>query len=132
VFGEYSYVPLAGFSGSVAGSGGVVAGDVSSKLMDFSGGVHVNLAPGRAVPYLLGAIGVGRLSAKGSATVGTTTASFDGSDTSLGASTGLGLRYFVGHNWGIQPEFRYTRYFFDGAGLNDFRFAGGLFFRFGE
>ena len=132
VFGEYSYAPLAGFGGSLAGGGTAVASDLNANLMDFSGGVHVNLAPGRVAPYVLGALGVGRLSASGTATVGTTTASFHRSDSALGASGGIGLRYFVGRNWGIQPEFRYTRYFFDRAGLNDFRFAGGLFFRFGE
>jgi len=116
VFGEYSYAPSA----------------LNANLMDFSGGVHVSLAPGRVAPYVLGALGVGRLSGSGTATVGTTTASFDRSDSALGASGGVGLRYFVGRNWGIQPEFRYTRYFFDRAGLNDLRFAGGLFFRFGE
>jgi len=133
VFGEFSYAPLAGFSGSAVSGGTAFASDISSKLLDFNGGVNVNLAPAgsKLAPYVLGALGVGRISAKGSTTVGNTSASFDGSDSALGASTGFGLRYFVGRNWGVQPEFRYTRYFFDNAGINDFRFSGGLFYRFG-
>ena len=55
-----------------------------------------------------------------------------GTDSTIRGTVLGPLRYFVGKNWGIQPEFRYTRYFFDGGGLNDFRFTGGLFFRFGE
>jgi hypothetical protein len=110
---------------------------VTGHLWDFSGGVHVNLTSGdsKAAPYVLGTLGAGRVSGEGSFSVSagpmTNQLRIKASDTALVIGGGGGLRYYVGQTWGFQPEVRYTRYFFEDAGLNNLRFTLGLFYRFG-
>jgi hypothetical protein len=149
VFGEFSYYPfgdvtsiraLRGCPQTACPGGGFLFREtrVNGGLWDFSGGVHVTLARAewKAAPYLLGALGAGHASADGSFDVVTggfaNRLRIHASDTAFGLSGGGGLRYFAGPRWGIQPELRYTRYFFEDAGLNNLRFSMGVFFRFGK
>lgn len=149
IFGEFSYYPfgdvtsihtLRGCPPSVCPAGRFLFREtrVSGDLWDFSGGVHVTLAKQdwKAAPYLLSALGAGHASANGSFDVVTAGVAnrlrLHASDTAFGLSGGGGLRYFAGPRWGIQPELRYTRYFFEGAGLNNLRFSVGVFVRFGR
>lgn len=152
VFGEFSYYPMASISamravrgcpqsicpGGPASYGVMQEMHMSAGLWDFSGGVHVNLrrSDSKVAPYVLGTLGAGRASADGSFSVKTGTTlnqtHVDASQTALGTGAGIGLRAYVGKNWGFQPELRYTRYFFEDAGLNNVRFTVGLFYRFGK
>lgn len=153
VFGELSYYPMASASAIRAvgrcpfqsvclggpGEVGVMQEmHMNSGLWDFSGGVHANLRrkDAKVAPYVLGTLGAGRASADGSFSIRTGTTlnqtQVDASQTALGIGTGIGLRAYVGQNWGFQPELRYTRYFFEDAGLNNVRFTVGLFYRFGR
>jgi hypothetical protein len=51
----------------------------------------------------------------------------EGSSTDMYFNTGGGFRYYVNERWGFRPEFMIF------AGSNTYvRFAGGVFYQFGE
>lgn len=76
-------------------------------------------------------VGVGRLSVMANATSRqgnqTVTNNVNAHSTHLGMQFGLGTRLYAGKNWGIQPEFKYGKYFSDGGSV--VRIGVGLFFQ---
>jgi len=140
VFGEFTYVPLGGADAflDISDLGTIVRADVSARLVDFGGGVHISIPTGneKVVPYAVGGVGVSRSSASGSVTAQvpgrTTTISFDESSTDFGVNGGFGLRFYVKDNWGFRPEFKIARYFVEGGGITVARFTAGVFYQFGK
>ena len=137
VFGEFNYAPLgsASFAGDVEGVS--VLAHVSQKLYNFGGGVEYGFGSStRAVPYVLGAIGIGHsaLTGTGTGSMGSVRASADISESSnaLYFGGGGGIRLYAGQHWGIKPEFRYQRYQQSEGGGNTFVYTVGLFFQFGK
>jgi hypothetical protein len=84
------------------------------------------------VPYVLGALGVGRQSLGLSASAGGSSASENlATSNSAYLGVGAGARIFVGDSWGFKPEFRYQRYT-GSQGGNSAVFTVGLFYQFGK
>jgi len=54
------------------------------------------------------------------------------SDTGGMAGSGLGVRLYVGKNWGIKPELKIQRTFGEGEDVTLLRFAAGVFYQFGK
>ena len=89
----------------------------SSDLVDFNGGVKYSLlSRDKWEPYVLVAAGVNRVAG----------------NSDFGLHIGGGTRYYVGKNWGVQPELRWTRYFHDFSDTNAIRYTGGIFFQWGK
>ncbi len=134
VFGELGYAPLTGRSTTTVVDGTSVRISASAKLVDFGGGAQFILMPGsKFEPYVIGAVGGGRMSTSGSAHVPGTNldVSASSSDTKARLGGGAGLRYYVSENWGIRPELRVDRYFGD-QGSTAFRYTVGVFYQFGK
>jgi hypothetical protein len=105
VFAEGSHAPLQG----------------SLNLADFQGGVKYTLIPRDIFePYATAALGLGHFSSPVS------------SNTGFGLSAGLGARVYVRSTWGVVPDIRWTRYFFDGPDTSTFRYTAGVFFQWGR
>jgi hypothetical protein len=123
--GDLSYIPLGGASLTVLGS----TMSSSAKAFNFNGNLQYQFKPTRAVVPYAGA-GLGFLHSSfdtSSSTVGAGSFSATGSSTDLYFNTGGGLRYYVKERWGFRPEFMIF------AGSNTYvRFAGGIFYQFGE
>jgi hypothetical protein len=133
-YADVGYVPLE--SVTISGVDGNAPFDVdgSSKLYTFEGGLNIHLGPPdrRAVPYATVGGGIGRGSYKVSATGSGMNFSMSGTETGGIAGGGLGVRLYVGRNWGIKPEFKVQRTFFDGEDITLYRFAAGIFVQFGK
>ena len=105
VFAEVSHAPLQG----------------NVNLVDFQGGVKYSLVTHDMFePYAMAAIGAGHFS---NPVV---------SSTGFGLSAGFGTRVYVRSNWGVVPDIRWSRYFFDGPDTNTFRYTVGAFFQWGR
>ncbi len=119
--GDLSYIPFGG--GSVTTFGTTTSS--SSKAFNFNGNLQYQFNPSHSVtPYAGGGLGFLHSSFDVNSS-GTLTVS--GSSTDLYFNVGGGLRYFVKERWGFKPEFMIF------AGPNTYvRFAGGLFYKFGE
>ncbi|HYP12686.1 MAG TPA: hypothetical protein VEQ63_02085 [Bryobacteraceae bacterium] len=91
------------------------------KLVNLLGGLNIGFTTQnpKLVPYLSLVGGLGRFSGGGESE----------HDPVYGA--GFGVRYFVGSNWGIKPEFRWQRYQAEDGG-NTYVFKAGVFYRFGS
>ncbi|MEO5923251.1 MAG: hypothetical protein ABIR70_05420 [Bryobacteraceae bacterium] len=88
-----------------------------ADLVDFNGGVKFTLlSKDKWEPYVLVGVGGNRVAG----------------NSDFGFHFGGGSRYFVGKNWGVQPEIRWTRYFHNGSDTNAIRYTGGLFFQWGR
>ncbi len=134
VFGELGYAPLTGRSITTVVDGSPVRISTSVKLLDVGGGLQFILTSGEKFePYIVGAVGAGRVSSSGSAHVPGTNldVSTSSSDTKARLGGGAGFRYYLGEKWGIRPEFRVDRYFGD-EGSTAFRYTVGIFYQFGE
>jgi Outer membrane protein beta-barrel domain len=122
--GEFGYVPIGGPSGSGTGfqfsSGG--------KVLTFMGGAQYQFSEKSSfIPYAGGGLGILHFSAESSATVGGQTTSIDVSDNKFYVNFGGGARYYVKDRWGFKPELMIF------AGDDSFfRFAVGMFYRFGR
>lgn len=91
------------------------------SLVDFQGGVKYTLFHHEMFePYAVAAMGVGHF-----------TSSLFG-DTGFGLHAGFGTRVYVGRNWGVVPEVKWSRYFFSGPDTNTFRYTAGVFFQWGN
>ena len=117
ILGDFSYVPLYSADG------------LSAKTELYGGGARFNLNPrSRVVGYGLFTVGGDHL---------TLAASGGSSASASGYSLGLGggASCYIGHNWGVRPEFRYLRldYSSNGASqsFNSIAMTGGVFFQFG-
>jgi len=136
LFGEFNYIPLGSESQTASYQGIPVQASASARMLNFGGGLQLRVPTGesKAEPYFLTAFGYGRQSVQGSASanyLGTPmSVSVDASQGNAYAGFGGGLRYFVGKRWGVRPEFRYQKYFGDGAG-SLVTASGGVFFQFG-
>lgn len=131
---DAGYVPLESISLSGVESGIAYAVDGSSKLYTFEGGLNIHLGPPdkRVVPYLTVGGGVGRGNYKVTASGGGTDFSMSASETGGLAGGGLGARFYIGRNWGIKPEFKVQRTFFEGDNVTLYRASAGLFVQFGK
>jgi hypothetical protein len=93
-----------------------------TKLVSFGGGLNIGLgAPAeKLAPYVIVAGGLGLFSGSGE------------SEKAASFGAGIGVRYFLGTNWGVRPEFRWQRFQASGGGLNSYLLTAGLFYRFGS
>lgn len=137
LFGEFSFAPLGSASLASSVEGIDVQAHASAKLYNFGGGFDYSFGSStRAVPYVLGVIGIGHsaIAATGVGTMGTVRATADLSESSNAVyyGGGGGIRLYAGPHWGIKPEFRYQRYQDSGGGVNTFAYTVGLFFQFGK
>jgi hypothetical protein len=123
--GDLSYIPMGGVNVTMPG----VTTSSSSKAFNFNGNLQYQFNPRRAmVPYAGGGLGFLHSSSKTSST-GLLPESFNASvsSTDLYFNVGGGLRYYVKERWGFKPELMIF------AGPNTYvRFAGGIFYQFGE
>ena len=88
-----------------------------ADLVDFNGGVRYSLLNrDKFEPYVLVGIGANRVAG----------------NSDFGLHVGGGTRIYVGKNWGIQPELRWTRYFHDFSDTNAVRYTGGIFYQWGR
>lgn len=91
--------------------------NAGADLVDFHGGVKYSLTSrDKWEPYVLVGAGVNRVAG----------------NSDFGLHVGGGTRYYVGSNWGVQPEIRWTRYFNDFSDTNTIRYTGGIFFQWGR
>ena len=122
--GEFGYIPMGGTSISTTGfqfsSGG--------KVMSFMGGAQYGFTEKKSfIPYAGGALGVVHSSGSVETTVNGQTTTTDVSNSDFYVSFGGGARYYVKDRWGFKPEFMIF------AGNDSFfRFAVGMFYRFGR
>ena len=123
VLGDLSYIPMGGqtiqFNGSTIQS--------SAKGINFNASLQYEFQPTRAVvPYAGAGLGLLRTSFSASST-GPGSFNAGGSSTDLYFNFGGGLRYYINERWGIRPELQMF------AGTDTYaRFAGGIFYQFGE
>ena len=95
VLGEYSYLPM----GSVSAS----EGGFSAHLQQLGGAVRFNfLSSKRVVPYAVAGFGYARSSSEDGITLGPDIANGNGFYLPFGG----GASIYLGHHWGIRPEFR--------------------------
>src|SRR5262245_432921 len=123
--GDLSYIPLGGASVTVLGA----TNSSSASAFNFNGNLQYQFKAMRAaVPYAGAGLGFLRSSFDTSMNVpGAGSISAKGSSTDLYFNVGGGLRYYVKERWGFRPEFMVF------AGSNAYvRFAGGIFYQFGE
>ena len=111
VYGEFAFIPV------------INEGGFKARVYDFQGGIKQNLMTSDKVePYVILGAGMGRLSVTGPGTSGE-------SESAFAIHLGAGVRLYASPKWGIQPEFKYGRYFFNGDGVNVARFGAGVFFQ---
>jgi hypothetical protein len=123
IVGETNY-NYAGQSNISYNSGvSTVAFSEKLNLIDFTGGVHVQLpVTGRKlIPYVAAAAGGVRVSAT-AAGAGLPT-SIAASNTGMTYNFGGGVRYHIRLSWGVRPEVKWVRI----PGQNYVRFGVGLF-----
>jgi hypothetical protein len=122
--GDLSYIPLGGASATFNGS----TLSSSAKAFNFNGNLQYQFKAVRAtVPYAAAGLGVLHSSFSASSNVPGSALNMKGGSTDLYFNAGGGLRYYVKERWGFRPEIMVF------AGSNTYvRFAGGLFYQFGE
>jgi len=122
--GDLSYIPMGGANVSIMGS----TLSSSAKAFNFNGNLQYQFKPLRAtVPYAGAGLGFLRSSFSSSNNLGGAATSVQGSSMDMYFNVGGGLRYHVRERWGFRPEFMVF------AGPNTYvRFAGGIFYQFGE
>jgi len=123
--GDLSYIPMGGasvtFNGATASS--------SAKAFNFNGNLQYQFKARRAtVPYAGAGLGFLHSSFSSSSNLpGAGALNMQGGSTDMYFNVGGGLRYYVKERWGFRPEFMVF------AGSNTYvRFAGGIFYQFGE
>jgi hypothetical protein len=128
VFGEFSIMPLASATESMSG----VVASGSEKLTSFGGGLDYGFGSSkRVVPYVLLAVGDGRLSASATANGGGYSVSVGMASNSIYFGVGGGARIYIGEHWGIKPEVRVERYGISNV-FSTVAFTAGLFYQFGQ
>jgi len=124
--GDLSYIPLGGSTVTIFDS----TTKSSAKAFNFNGNLQYQFKPTRAVvPYAGAGLGFLHSSFETSSDgLGLGSFSAQASSTDMYFNMGGGLRYYVkGQHWGFKPEFMIF------AGSNTYvRFAGGIFYQFGE
>ena len=120
VLAEFGYATVA--SGSNSGIG------VTQRTVDFGAAFYYGFGSSEKVtPYVAADLGI----AHGSATFSAAGASANtGDGNQLYAGVGGGLRFFVGHSWGLKPEVMFRRYRSDG--INTITYGLGVFYDFGK
>ena len=125
LLGDLSYIPMGGASVTING----ITTSSSAKAINFNGTVQYQFTPTRGVvPYAAAGLGFLRSSFETSRSgSGPGTFNVSGSSTDAYFNFGGGLRYYVNERWGFKPDFQFF------SGSNTFvRFAGGIFYQFGE
>jgi hypothetical protein len=123
--GDLSYIPLGG--GSVTMLGSTVK--TSARAFNFNGNLQYQFKASHAVvPYSGAGLGFLHSSFNTSGSfLGPGSFNAEGSSTDLYFNVGGGFRYYSKGRWGFRPELMIF------AGSNTFvRFAGGVFYQFGE
>jgi opacity protein-like surface antigen len=136
VLGEYFYMPLGSYNCAPPDAVHALGvhpdvdfqeciGSTSEHVQHYGGAVRYNLlSKTRIVPYLVGGVG----GARGS---GDNFTSVNGYDFSAGG----GVSFYIGHNWGVRPEFRYMRFEFSAGGTtvgsNAPAESGSVFYQWG-
>jgi opacity protein-like surface antigen len=123
--GDLFYIPMGSNSVTVGGQ----TTNSSASALNFNGNLQYQFNPTHSVvPYAGAGIGLLRTSAEVSTNNPLpNTIRVSASSTDAYFNFGGGLRYNVKPNWGFRPEFMFF------AGSNTFvRFAGGIFYQFGE
>jgi hypothetical protein len=122
--GDLSYIPMGGASVTVLGS----SISSSAKAFNFNGNLQYQFKPlHTTVPYAGAGLGFLRSSFSSSNNLGGASMNVQGSSMDMYFNVGGGLRYHVKDHWGFRPEFMVF------AGPNTYvRFAGGIFYQFGE
>jgi hypothetical protein len=123
--GDFFYIPMGSSRVTVGGA----TTRSSASAFDLNGNLQYQFNPSHSVvPYAGAGIGFLRSSVEVSNTNPPPgTISISASSTNAYFSFGGGLRHYVKPNWGFRPEFMFF------AGSNTFvRFAGGIFYQFGE
>jgi hypothetical protein len=123
--GDLSYIPLGGASVTFNG----ISSSSSAKAFNFNGNLQYQFKARRAtVPYA--GVGLGFLHSSFSSSSNVSGAGLmnaQGGSTDMYFNVGGGLRYYVKERWGFRPDFTVF------AGSNTYvRFAGGIFYQFGE
>ena len=123
VFAEFSYIPMGSASFGESGSGYTASANASVKMVNFGGGMEVNVGQKAARESV---------SATGTATVGgsSATSSLGSSANAVYIGGGGGVRFYVADHWGLRPEFRFLHYTNGGGNVATYTF--GLFYRFGQ
>jgi len=80
----------------------------------------------RAIPYVVGEIGIGH--GNSTASGGGVTVSSPSNEAYFGG--GGGGRFFLGKSWGVKPEVQFRRYNSDS--INTVIFSAGIFYQFGK
>jgi hypothetical protein len=122
--GDLSYIPMGGANVTV----GQAQSSSSAKAFNFNGNVQYQFKALRAtVPYLGGGLGFLHSSFSTSSNISGTPLNVSGTSTDMYFNVGGGLRYYVRERWGFRPELMTF------AGTKTYvRFAGGIFYKFGE
>ena len=121
--GDLSYIPFGGGSVTVLGA----TTRSSAKAINFNTNLQYQFKPAHSVvPYAGAGLGFLHSSFDASST-GPGSFSASGSSTDMYFNVGGGFRHYVKERWGFRPEFMIF------AGSNTYvRFAGGIFYQFGE
>jgi len=122
--GDLSYIPLGGGSMTVLGA----TTRTGARAFNFNGNLHYQFNPYHAVvPYAGAGLGFLRTSFDASSSGFGPSFNAQGSSTDMYFNVGGGFRHYVKERWGFRPEFMIF------AGSNTYvRFAGGIFYQFGE
>ncbi len=125
VLGEFQYIPL-GSTDAITYEGESVP-SITFKTQLYGANLRYSYGNGKIVPYVL--VGGGGASYSDSA---------NGASSSVSGAYvdfGGGLSLYLGKNWGVRPEYRYSDLFFSESGTNFTsgvsQITGGLFFQFG-
>jgi hypothetical protein len=125
--GDLSYIPMGGSSVTLNGA----TTSSSAKAINFNGNLQYQFKAIRSaravVPYAGAGVGFLHSAFSSSSTLPGSSFNISGGSTDLYFNFGGGLRYYVNERWGFRPEFMVF------AGSTTYvRFAGGVFYKFGE
>jgi len=125
--GDLSYIPMGGSDVTIGGA----TTSSSAKAFNFNGNLQYQFKAFRSshatVPYAGAGLGFLHSSFSSSSNIPGSTFNITGGSTDMYFNAGGGLRYYVNERWGFRPEFMVF------AGSNTYvRFAGGVFYKFGE
>lgn len=134
IFGEVGYTT--NLLSSVVSELGVAATGSEHQISYGAGADYSFRSPDAKLrPYAFGALGVAHISATVTSVDGYSAFGSAGGNQ-LYSAFGGGVRWYIGHNWGLKPEFRYQGYTGVGtyAGTTGYsaQYTMGLFFRVGH
>jgi opacity protein-like surface antigen len=147
LFGEFDHVPMGKESYNDANGAGRTTGEIAMKLQNIGGGARIlfGSSESKVQPYIVGAVGGGRLSVSGDVKYtpvrgSATSVSTSASSWAVYSGIGGGVYLNVNKKFAIRPEFRYQRYQSTdlsysgsfGSGFNSMALGVGVCYRFGN